>query len=199
MELIIGDGSLGLPTPAKEAFPQSKFQTCLWHLCQDVLRKAQGLDWRQRQLFKDAFREVFNAPTLEECFRFYLKFLRHWGLRLPYIAYLLARYEDYLFNYYAFPVQYHPRLRTNNLVESFFSHLQKLLNQFLGVSSEEQIDLIIGLLWQRFNAYRSVHNSRQYQSQESSFIYAYYNFNTILLQSRPDHLGCKKGLGSVVK
>lgn len=74
--LVVGDGSLGLPAAAKEAYPQSQFQICLWHRCQDMLRKVRGFNWIQRQKLEMSFWEVFNAPTLEACYERYLAFLR---------------------------------------------------------------------------------------------------------------------------
>lgn len=171
--LIIGDGSLGLPSAAREVYPQSKLQLCLWHLCQDMFRQVKGLSWSQRQRLEKEFWEVFNAPTLEACYARYLQFVGYWGCKQVTLANLFARYEDYLFHFFDFPAEYRQRLRTINLAESFFSRLREILRKYPGLSHEEQIDALMGLLWKGVNAYRDVYKTNQTQRWKGTFIYAW--------------------------
>ncbi len=173
VRLIVGAGSLGLPAAGKAVFPESQFQICLWHLCRDLMRQVQGLNWIQRQHLYYDFWGVFNALTLEECYERYLTFLRKWNRIHPAIERLFARYETHLFYYYDFPQDYNYRLRTVNLAEGFFSHLRVFLRKYPGWTSPHQVYLIMGIFLKGMNAYREVFNSNLAPLIKDTFIYAY--------------------------
>jgi len=173
VRLIVGDGSLGLPAASQAVFPESRFQICLWHLCQDLMRQVKGLNWIQRQHLYHDFWEVFNALTLDECYERYLIFLRKWHKMNPAIDRLFARYENQLFYYYDFPQEYNYRLRTVNLAEGFFSHLRTLLRKYPGWTSPQQVYLIMGIFLKSMKAYREMFNSQQISLKNSTFIYAF--------------------------
>jgi len=173
VRLIVGDGSLGLPAAGRMVFPESRFQICLWHLCQDLMRQVKGLNWIQRQHLYHDFWEVFNALTLDECYERYLIFLRKWQQINPAIERLFARYESQLFYYYDFPREYNYRLRTVNLAEGFFSHLRTLLRKYPGWTSPEQVYLIMGIFLKSMKTYRDMFHSQQKSINNGTFIYAY--------------------------
>jgi len=173
VRLIVGDGSAGLPVAGQAVFPESRFQICLWHLCQALMRQVKGLNWVQRQHLYHNFWETFNALTLDECYERYLRFLKKWSQADQTVERLFARYENNLFYYYEFPRNYNHRLRTVNLAEGFFSHLRTFLRKYPGWTNPEQIYLIMGIFLKGMKAYRNVFNSRQLSTIKGTFIYAY--------------------------
>jgi len=87
VRLIVGDGSLGLPVAGQAVFPESRFQICLWHLCQALMRQIKSLNWVQGQQLYHDFRETFNALTLDECYEHYLRFQKNGvGMTKPWNA-----------------------------------------------------------------------------------------------------------------
>jgi transposase-like protein len=117
--VAVGDGGLGLWTALNEVYPATRHQRCWNHRAVNILDK---LPKRLHARARAALKEVWNAPTREECLRFrntYLAELRAQGQSKA-AACLERDWEDFI-TFYDFPEEHWRHLRTSNPIESVFA------------------------------------------------------------------------------
>lgn len=170
VRLVVGDGSMGLPRAVKKVYPESGFQVCLWHFCQDLMRHVKGLSYLERQRLYHDFWEVFHAYDVETCYARYLAFMERWGRVNRFVEGLFSRYEENLFAFYRIGVEYRHRVRSVNMAESFFRHLREFLRRYPGWCDARHIDKLMGIFLNGIKVYRENFGSKTLL--KGAFVYA---------------------------
>ena len=146
LELLVSDGISGLDDCLRWVWgTKVKHQLCLWHFQADLIRHLQDKSFRHRRHFVRDYWEVFDALDEQEARERLANFYQHWESEEVKAISLMKQKEASLLHFYAYPASYRHRLRTTNLAESFFSHLQNFLKRFPGWIDEEHISYILGV------------------------------------------------------
>lgn len=106
-----------------------------------------------RQILRDYW-EVFDGVDLGEAMTQWNHFVTTWYTKEPRAIGKLMEKKDHLFLYYAYPVSWRHRIRTVNLAEVFFSHVQELLRRWPGWFNKDHITYIVGLYIQGMKIFR---------------------------------------------
>jgi transposase-like protein len=138
VQLVVSDGSTGLPAALATQLPQAKQQRCVVH-------KIRGLDrafcyrdliltdplthqpltyeaarrLRRQQLSTDAH-AIFEAPTRVEAEARLAQFQTRWGTLEPQVVRLLSKDVEASLTFYQCDHTLHPLIRSTNLLERFF-------------------------------------------------------------------------------
>jgi putative transposase len=124
--VAVGDGSLGLWAALDEVYPATRHQRCWNHRTINIIDK---LPKRLHARARTALKEIWNAPTREECVRFrdaYAAELRGQGQAAA--AACLERDWDDFVTFYDLPEEHWRHLRTSNPIESVFAGVRLRTN-----------------------------------------------------------------------
>ena len=130
--LAIGDGSLGFWAALEEVYPSTKQQRCWVHKTANILDKAPK---SIQPAMKRAIFDIYMAPSKEEAFKAYRRFIEIYGDRYPKAVACLTKDEDQLFNFYDFPKEHWVHIRTTNPIESTFATVRHRARRTKGCGS----------------------------------------------------------------
>jgi transposase-like protein len=138
VQLVVSDGSTGLPGALSTHLPQAKQQRCVVHkirglerafcyrdlirtdpVTQELLSYEAARRLRRQQLSTDAH-AIFEAPTRAEAEARLAQFRTTWGTLEPEVVRLLAKDVDACLTFYQCDHTLHPLIRSTNLLERFF-------------------------------------------------------------------------------
>jgi transposase-like protein len=138
VQLVVSDGSTGLPGALAAKLPQAKQQRCVVHkirgleraFCYRDLPKTDPVTQvpltheaarrlRRQQLSTDAH-AIFEAPTRVEAEARLEQFCTTWGKLEGEVVRLLRKDVDACLTFYQCGHQLHPLIRSTNLLERFF-------------------------------------------------------------------------------
>jgi putative transposase len=138
VQLVVSDGSTGLPAALTTKLPHAKQQRCVVHKIRGLERAFCYRDLtmsdpvtgepltheaarrlRRQQLSTDAH-AIFEAPTRAEAETCLAQFRTTWGALEPEVVRLLTKDVDACLTFYQCDHQLHPLIRSTNLLERFF-------------------------------------------------------------------------------
>jgi transposase-like protein len=138
VQLVVSDGSTGLPAALATHLPQAKQQRCVVHkirglerafcyrdliridpLTQEPLTYEAARRLRRQQLSTDAH-AIFEAPTRAEAEARLAQFQTRWATLEPEVVRLLSKDVDTCLTFYQCDHTLHPLIRSTNLLERFF-------------------------------------------------------------------------------
>jgi putative transposase len=116
--LAIGDGGLGFWAALREVYPDTEEQRCWVHKTANVLDKmATSVQPKAKKRIHD----VYLAPTREQAFVAYNRFLSLYTKKFPRACECLTKDKDVLFAFYDFPAEHWVHIRSTNPIESTFA------------------------------------------------------------------------------
>ena len=138
VQMVVSDGSTGLPAAMATHLPVAQQQRCVVHkirglerafcyrdlsrvapLTQDHLTYEAAKRLRRQQLSTDAH-AIFEAPTRAEATARLAAFRASWGTLEPEVVRLLSKDVELCLTFYQFDQTLHPLTRSTNLLERFF-------------------------------------------------------------------------------
>jgi transposase-like protein len=138
VQLVVSDGSTGLPAALSTKLPHAKQQRCVVHkirglerafcyrdlimtdpVTQEPLTYEAARRLRRQQLSTDAH-AIFEAPTRAEAEARLVQFLLTWGALESEVVRLLTKDVDACLTFYQCDHTLHPLIRSTNLLERFF-------------------------------------------------------------------------------
>jgi transposase-like protein len=138
VQLVVSDGSTGLPAALATHLPQTTQQRCVVHkirglerafcyrellltdpVTQEPLTYEAARRERRQQLSTDAH-AIFEAPTRVEAEARLAQFQTTWGTLEPEVVRLLSKDVDACLTFYQFEQPLHRLIRSTNLLERFF-------------------------------------------------------------------------------
>jgi transposase-like protein len=138
VQLVVSDGSTGLPAALAAKLPQAKQQRCVVHKIRGLERAFCYRDLimtdpvthepltyevarrlRRQQLSSDAH-AIFEAPSRAEADTRLAQFRTTWGTVEPEVVRLLTKDIDACLTFYQCAQTLHPLIRSTNLLERFF-------------------------------------------------------------------------------
>ena len=138
VQLVVSDGSTGLPAALATHLPQAKQPRCVVHkirglsrafcyrdlpmtdsISQEPLTHEAARRLRRQQLSSDAH-AVFEAASRAEAEARLAQFRTSWGTLEPEVVRLLSKDVDACLTFYQCDHRLHPFIRSTNLLERFF-------------------------------------------------------------------------------
>jgi transposase-like protein len=138
VQMVVSDGSTGLPAALAAHLPRAEQQRCVVHkirgleraFCYRELPTADPLSQEKltheaarrlrRQLLSTDAHAIFEAPTRAEAQARLAQFRTIWGTVEPEVVRLLSKDVDACLTFYQCETHLHPLIRSTNLVERFF-------------------------------------------------------------------------------
>jgi putative transposase len=138
IQMVVSDGSTGLPAALATHLPHAKQQRCVVHkirglerafcyrdltttdpVTQEPLTYEAARRLRRQQLATDAH-AIFEAPTRAEAVARLAQFRTTWGTREPEVVRLLTKDINACLTFYQFDQTLHALIRSTNVLERFF-------------------------------------------------------------------------------
>lgn len=169
VQLVVSDGSSGLPAAMKQFLPHAKQQRCITHkvrgikryLCYEQLPKPSSKqepmslsDLKKQRCFEiqsDAY-DIYNAPSLQEAQTTLSLFVEKWQPIEPTAVRIFERDIQLTFNFYDFDPALHPRIRTSNLLERLFEEFRRKSDEVGAFPNEQSCLTLFFLVVQRDHA-----------------------------------------------
>ena len=117
-QLAVGDGALGFWAAIKDIYPQVRPQRCWVHKTANVLDK---MPKSIQPNAKSLIHEIYLSPTCEKAQKALDYFLNRYQSKYPKACECLKKDQQSLLNFYDFPAEHWPHLRTTNPIESTFA------------------------------------------------------------------------------
>ena len=116
--VAVGDGALGFWAAVRDVWPETQEQRCWVHRLANVLDK---LPQRLQAQAKRALHEIMNAATRAQAETAIAAFTTEFQAKYPKAVAALARDQDQLLTFFAFPAEHWKHLRTTTVIESPFA------------------------------------------------------------------------------
>lgn len=169
VQLVVSDGSSGLPAALKKSLPQAKQQRCITHkvrgikryLCYEQLPDVSSeqepmslADLKKKRCFEmqsDAY-DIYSAPSSREAQTKLSLFVEKWQPIEPKAVCAFERDIELTFNFYEFDPALHPRIRTSNLLERLFEEFRRKSDEVGAFPNEQSCLTLFFLVVQRDHA-----------------------------------------------
>ncbi len=122
VQLVIADEHAGLAAAVRRFLPEVSRQRCTVHLQRNVLAKVPH---RLRKRVAREVSTVFKAPGLAEAKKCLAVIRARWSKELPEAVAVLERGFPAATQFYAFPKDHWPRLRTTNSLERLHGEIKR--------------------------------------------------------------------------
>ena len=169
VQLVVSDGSSGLPAAMKKSLPQAKQQRCITHKVRGIKRYLCYEQWpevsseresmslgelkKQRcfEIQSDAY-DIYSAPSSKEAQTKLSLFVEKWQAIEPKAVCAFERDIELTFNFYEFDPALHPRIRTSNLLERLFEEFRRKSDEVGAFPNEHSCLTLFFLVVQRDHA-----------------------------------------------
>jgi transposase-like protein len=164
VQLVVSDGSTGLPAALALHLPQAKQQRCVVHkirgleraFCyrelsttdpdtQEPLTPEAARRLRRQQLSSDAH-AIFEAPTRAEALARLAQFRSTWGTREAEVVRLLTKNVELCLTFYQCDQSLHKLIRSTNLLERFFREFRTKSDEIGAFPNEVSCQVIFHLI-----------------------------------------------------
>jgi len=175
IELLVSDDTKGAVKAYRSVWgDEGKHQLCLWHFQRELAGKLQDRSWGTRHRMIGQYWEVFNGDNLADCLNRAHRFMRQWSREAGMVEHFRQKLP-LLVAFYNYPVYWRHRIRTVNLAEGFFSHLQTFLKRFPGWMDPHHIEGLLALFVKSVKVFNINKTEIYCQGIPTSLL----NFNTI--------------------
>lgn len=160
VQMVVSDGSTGLPAALSTQLPTAKQQRCVVHkirrlekafcyrdlttidpITHEPLSHEAARRLRRQQLSMDAH-SIFEAPSRAEALERLADFRAMWGALEPEVVRLLTKDVDLCLTFYQFEHALHPLVRSTNLLERFFREFRTKSDE-IGAFPNELSSLVV--------------------------------------------------------
>lgn len=160
VQMVVSDGSTGLPAALARHLPEAKQQRCVVHKIRGLerafcYRELTTIDpvthqpltheaarrLRRQQLSTDAH-AVFEAPSRAEALERLAEFGATWGVLEPEVVRLLSKDVEVCLTFYQFEPALHSLVRSTNLLERFFREFRTKSDE-IGAFPNELSSLVV--------------------------------------------------------
>jgi putative transposase len=146
VQLVVSDGSVGLPKALKNHLPQAQQQRCITHKVRGVerylsyselpqtdeqdrpMKPEEAKRQRRTEIKADAY-EIYEAATLTDAQQRLGRFIAKWEILEPKVVQVFQQDFDLTVTFYQFENDLHHHIRTTN-------HLERLFREFRTKSDE---------------------------------------------------------------
>jgi putative transposase len=146
VELVVSDGTLGLPKALSKTLPKAQQQRCITHKVRGIERylsyaqlpqvdeqdhplKPEDAKRQRRFEMESAAYEIYEAETADQAQQRLAAFIATWETREPKAVQVFQRDLDLTFTFYQYEDHLHRHIRTTN-------HLERLFREFRTKSDE---------------------------------------------------------------
>ncbi len=148
LQMIVTDGCAGLAAALETVYPRALHQRCWVHkmrnICEAVRRR------HHEQVKRDA-QAIYQAPSLGQARRAFLRFKWNWQRFYPRLVKGLDKDLPELLNFYSFPRHLWRKLRTTNAIERCFVEVRRRTRPMVVFTNVQSVDRIIYAIFNRFN------------------------------------------------
>ena len=178
VSLLVSDDAGGAIKAAKYVWGEGlKHQLCLWHFCSRLQEAMVGADWRTKRDMRKEYWKLFDSDELEEAQELARDFVKKWAKNYPEIGQKFEEHWGKLFAFYQYPLHWRHRVRTVNLAEGFFSHLQTFLRRAPGWVDKAHVEFLLGLFVISCRAFRTAKQYLHLHPRRCPILFP--NFNKI--------------------
>ena len=169
VELVVSDGSSGLPAVIAKVLPNAQQQRCITHKVRgmtkylsyqqlpqqnelgQVLTDSEAKKQRCFEIQNDAY-EIYKAASYDEAQARLALFVEQWdGIESKAVS-TFQRDIELTFNFYQFAAELHPRIRTSNLLERLFEEFRRKSDEVGAFPNEKSCLTLFFLVVQRDHA-----------------------------------------------
>jgi len=148
VELMVGDGLVGLKEAIAEVYPKSKYQHCVLHAVKNTLTKVKVRD--RSEIAKD-LKEIYKARNKVEAIN-KLKMLRvKWCKKYPKIVKWWEEKADELLAFMEFPEEIRSMIYTTNSIERLFKEVKRRLKVMEVLQGEESAEKVLYVILRELN------------------------------------------------
>lgn len=169
VELVVSDGTLGLPAAMAKHLPQAKQQRCITHKVRRIkdylsyaqlpthheqgqpLKPSAARQQRRYQIQSDAY-DIYKAEDEAEAKQHLAAFVEKWQSIEPKAVKTFQRDIELTLTFYQFDGSLHPRIRTSNLLERLFEEFRRKSDEIGTFPNEQSCLTIFFLIVQRDHA-----------------------------------------------
>ena len=169
VELVVSDGSLGLPKAMAKHLPQAKQQRCITHKVRRIkdylnyahlpthnqqgqpLKPSEAKQQRRYQIQSDAY-DIYKAEDAVDAQQRLEDFVKKWQPLEPKAVATFQRDIELTFSFYPFDDGLHSRIRTSNLLERLFEEFRRKSDEIGAFPNEQSCLTIFFLVVQRDHA-----------------------------------------------
>ena len=169
IELVVSDGTLGLPAAMAKYLPQTQQQRCITHKVRRIkdylnyaqlptqdeqgqpLKPSQAKQQRRYQIQSDAY-DIYKAEDEPEAQQRLATFVDKWQAIEPRAVETFQRDIELTLTFYQFDQLLHPRIRTSNLLERLFEEFRRKSDEIGAFPTEQTCLTLFFLVVQRDHA-----------------------------------------------
>lgn len=169
VELVVSDGSQGVPEALSRCFPQARQQRCTTHKVRGMeryltyahmsdtdekghtLTDSEAKNLRRFQIQSDAY-AIYDAPSRKEALLNLSAFVDKWQALEPKAVHTFQYGSQRTFEFYRFSPALHPLIRTTNLLERFFREFRTKSDEIGAFPNENSCLTLFFLVLQREHA-----------------------------------------------
>lgn len=169
VDLIVSDGTHGLPAVMKQRLPQARQQRCVTHKVRGMKRYLTyqqlpepaetatplSLAVRKQQWWAELQAEayaIYDAATYAAAQQLLQDFVTKWQPREPQAVHAFLWGIEHTFTFYQFDASLHPRIRTTNLLERLFREFRAKTDEIGAFPNETSCLTLFFLVVQREHA-----------------------------------------------
>lgn len=165
IELVVSDGSVGLPGILQKRFPNAKQQRCMTHKVRGIERYLNYTDinkdnskkyaelkqQRKFEITSDAY-EIYEADNKNDAEQRLKNFVEKWKALEPKAVEVFQYDIDLTFTFYNFDKSLHPHIRTTNRLERLFREFRTKSDEIGAFPNETSCLTVFFLIVQRDHA-----------------------------------------------
>ena len=169
VELVVSDGTLGLPAAMSQHLPRAKQQRCITHKVRRIkaylsyaqlpeqneqgqpLSPSEAKQQRRFQIKSDAY-DIYKAEDETDAKKRLAAFIEKWNPLEPKAVSTFKRDIELTFSFYQFHDSLHPRIRTSNLIERLFEEFRRKSDEIGAFPNEQSCLTVFFLVVQREQA-----------------------------------------------
>ena len=169
VELVVSDGTLGLPAAMAKHLPQAKQQRCITHKVRRIkdylkyaqlpthneqgqpLKRSEAKQQRRYHIQSDAY-DIYKAEDATEAKQRLASFIEKWQSIEPKAVETFQRDIELTLTFYQFEASLYPRIRTSNLLERLFEEFRRKSDEIGAFPNEQSCLTIFFLVVQRDHA-----------------------------------------------
>jgi transposase-like protein len=169
VELVVSDGSLGLPAAMTKHLPRATQQRCIAHKVRRIkdylsyaqlptqtelgqaLKPSESKQQRRYQIQSDAY-DIYKAEDEATAKQRLAAFVEKWQPIEPKAVQTFKRNIELTFSFYQFDEMLYPRIRTSNLIERLFEEFRRKSDEIGAFPNEQSCLTIFFLVVQRDHA-----------------------------------------------
>jgi len=156
IDLVVGDGLIGLSESVHKNYPESDVQRCVVHLQRNLLTQIRP---RDKAALSYDLKQVFNnfdiGSSIEEAKVKLNGFIQEWSIEYPNVVNKLQR-EEFIseyFTYISYPATIRRMIYTNNSIENLNRQIRKVTKTKVTFDKESNLLDLVFMIIKDFESY----------------------------------------------